>query len=275
MKASHGMGEGHVRKGIRADSRDAPEEGSDAGPSADLAEDYRESCIRSYQRKANQSFEDAKRLAQRDKSAAEQKISEALSAAAKSFWWAEDSPREERQHELLHKLGRWKRKQLGCQIAYDERTYSQQCPVAIAHKKMGLSVGFTGIRICSICRHDLSSDECPHLRDRSYWVRGGSDEKGPCRVCERTECGHRSDTLYRASVVAVVTENSNANLREVSLVRKPAQPEARLTSIPIDMRELADHFGSNFLPGVPLSCDQCLGDCIGFTEFDPGDGNSH
>ncbi|MER6925456.1 hypothetical protein [Streptomyces spiralis] len=259
-----------MRDEFRMGAAGAPAEGSDAGPAKDLIDAYMTSRVLSYRRQAKRSFEDAQRLAGKDAGAAEEKAREALDASAKAFWWAEDSPLEERQHQLMHKIGKWKRKQLGCSIFFDGKGYAHRCPVVIAHKKMGFSVGFTATRICSICRKDLASDECPHFRDRSYWIRGGADAYGPCRVCEQDPCKHRADTLYRARVVAIVSAHSNMSLHEVSIVRKPAQPEARLAEVPIDIDELASHLGPNFLPGVRLNCDQCLGKCPGFTEF-PGE----
>ncbi len=255
-----------TRNAFRMNEVGAPAEGSDAGPAKDLTDAYVASRVRSYRRQAQRSFEDAQRLVAKDSTAAEAKVQEALDASARAFWWAEDSSLEDRQHQLLHKIGRWKRRSLGCSIFFNGKTYAQRCPVAIAHKKMGFSMGFTATRICSICRSDLASDECPHFRDRSYWVRGGADADGPCRVCTQDVCKHRADTLYRVSVVGIISAQSNMVLHEISIVRKPAQPEARLTEIPIDTGELARHLGVNFLPGVSVSCDQCVGKCPGFTE---------
>ncbi|MDW4916433.1 hypothetical protein [Streptomyces californicus] len=259
------------RNEFRLNEPGAPAEDSDAGPARDLGDAYVASRVRYYRQQAVRSFEDAQRLVVKDAVAAEEKIKQSLNSAAKSFWWAEDSSLEDRQHQLMHKIGRWKRKSLGCSLHFDGKEYVQRCPVAIAHKKMGFSIGFTATRMCSLCRHDLASDDCPHFRGQSYWVRGGADANGSCRVCVRDECKHRPDTLYRASVVGIVSAESNMVLHEVSIVRKPAQPEARLTEIPIDIQRLAAHLGPNFLPGVRVSCDQCLGDCPGFVEFQDGE----
>lgn len=132
----------------------------------------------------------------------------------------------------------------------------------IAHKRIGNSIGFTAQRICSLCGDDLS--ECPHLRGHAYWVRGGPWENGPCRVClSDMSCRHRADRLYRAGVVSIIKE---AQLHEVSIVRRPAQPEARMTAIPISNDDLREAFGPRFKVGMPLSCDRCLGECWGIDD---------
>lgn len=260
-----------ARNGIRADAPDAPIEGSDAGPASDLKNGYLDSQIRKYRRLAKSAFADAQRSVAHDRIRAERKIRQALDSAAKAFWWAEDTDMEERQHILLHQIGRWRRRNnLGCLLAYERNRYSQRCPAAIAHKRIGLSIGFTGIRICSICHKDIS-DDCPHLRDRSYWVRGGADAEGACRVCLQKACTHHANRLYRARVISIIGNKSSVDLEEVSIVRKPANPEARLTELPIDLEQLAAHLGGDFLPGVSISCDQCLGPCQGFSDFSSQD----
>ncbi|MFH8716686.1 hypothetical protein [Streptomyces zaomyceticus] len=254
------------RSAIRVDDPNAPIEGSDAGPAAELVRERMELVVRRYRRQAKQAHSDAQRSV-KDVNRALEFIDESLMSAARAFWWAEGSLLEEKQHQLMHQIGRWKRRNLGCSLAYDGANYTQRCPVAIAHKKMGFSIGFTATRFCSICREDLSSDRCSHFRDRVYWVTGGVNERGPCRVCCGDSCGHRSDTLYRAQVISVVDESSEMKLHEVSIVRKPAQPEARLSEIPIDIDDLANVLGPHFLPGITVSCDKCLDSCAGFTEL--------
>ena len=79
------------------------------------------------------------------------------------------------------------------------------------------------------------------------------------------DCQHDFETLHRVSVVAIIKEIHG---REVSIVRRPAFPEARMLTEPISTAELAEHLGENFWPGVEVSCDLCLGECWGFTEID-------
>jgi hypothetical protein len=165
----------------------------------------------------------------------------------------------------MHTIGRWTRQHFGCSVHFDGKEYKLRCPIAIAHKRLGFSIAFTAKRICSVCGQDLS--ECPPMPDRTYWVRGGPGTSGRCPVCIAEECRHRHDRLYRASVVSIV--NEVRRIRDVSMVRQPAVPEARLTEVPISTEGLVEHLGSAFTPGMPVSCDRCLGECPGFDEFSP------
>lgn len=247
---------------------DAPQEGSDAGDASRVNADYVDRRIRAYRSEANRHFELARRQIRSSRSAADKSARVALDRATRAFWWAEDTPMEEEQHRLMHRIGRWTRRNLGCYLDFDGSGYKLRCPIAIAHKRFGFSVGFTAKRLCSLCDRDLS--ECEHLQSRLYWTRGGRRGDGPCRVCLRDSCRHRADRLYRAHVVSVV-KNVGA-LREISLVRRPVYPEARLTELPtISGAEFAARFGPDFRPSMPVSCDRCLGDCDGFDELPEGE----
>lgn len=110
------------------------------------------------------------------------------------------------------------------------------------------------------------------MRDRSYWVRGGPHGAHPCPVCLGETCRHRSDRLYRASVVSVVKDMEG---REVSWVRQPANPEARPHLLPATFAQLSQALGPTFKRGMPVSCDKCeTGRCWGFSEFAPAAGHS-
>lgn len=194
----------------------------------------------------------------------------AIDQVVRAFWWAEDTDAEERQHRLMHEVGRWTRQTFGCQLDFDGTTYSESCPIEMAHRRMGFSPGFVGTRFCTICDQDLS--ECEHIRGRRYWVRGRSDAEGRCRVCHETKCDHRPDRLYATPVGAVIKEITE--VREVSLVSRPAQPEARLLSVSVPTEALRRALGSKFRVGMDVSCDQCLGDCWGFSELDANHGGA-
>lgn len=254
-----------TNEGYALDDPQAPLEGSDAGSSHELSEAYRLHVISSHRTLAEQNYIAAQAALLTDFDEAEKLARSALASAVSAFWWAEDSDEEELQHQLLHEIGRWKHQNVGCYLRYDEdKGYTQACLVVAAHRRMGLSIGFTAKRLCSLCDQDLS--ECPHLRGRTYWVRGGMDSDGRCRVCMGdASCSHRSDRLYRAPVVSVIKDGT---IREVSLVRRPAQPEARILETSVSMHELAEHLGEEFYPGVDVSCDVCFGECPGFVEFD-------
>jgi hypothetical protein len=242
----------------------APVEGSDAGDAADLHEQHRRASQSRLRADVKRRFETAKRLADHAPAAAEAEARRAIGAAAKAFWRAEDTEYEDREHDLMHDLGRWTRQTFGCSVSFDGKEYKQRCPIAIAHKRLGFSIAFVADRICSICGGDLS--ECPHLRHRAYWVRGGLGPSGQCPVClSEQECSHRNDHLYRVSVVSIIREIRE--LPSVSLVSRPAMPEARLTELPISNEDLVRSLGHRFRPGMPLSCDECLRPCKGFEEL--------
>ena len=131
--------------------------------------------------------------------------------------------------------------------------------VAIAHKRLGYSIGFTGQRFCSACGQDLS--ECEHVPGQFYDVEGGQDDAGRCRVCLGQDCEvHVKGETYRARAHSEIRSPS---IVEVSLVDKPKQPDARLTAVPIDSRGLQDYLGPEFKFGMRVSCDQCLEPCPG------------
>jgi hypothetical protein len=248
--------------GIPVGSAEAPAEGSDAGDNSDLREAYVLSRINGHRSAAKRHFARAKRLVGHSRVRAETEARTALDRSARAFWWAEETPLEEEQHLLMHQIGRWTRSNFGCWLDFEGGTYKHRCPVAIAHKRIGNSMGFTADRICSLCGGDLS--ECPHHRGRTYWVRSGPWEGGACRVCLEDECRHRPNRLYRASVVSII-KNIDV-LREVSLVRRPAQPEARLTELPVSTADLRRALGPRFKAGMPVSCDRCLGECQGIED---------
>ena len=255
-------------RGVRIDAPDAPVEGSDAGDDADLRRDRLLKVVGGYRAEANRHFASAKRLIGQNRRGAEREARLAIDRVTRAFWWAEDTELEDRQHELMHTIGRWVRENVGCNLEFDEGRYARTCPIDIAHKRIGLSIGFTARRLCSICGDDLS--ECPHRRGHSYWVRGGTTAARRCPVCieddrrETDPCTHRNDRLYRVSVAACVTRMRG---REVSWVRRPANPEARLSAIPVRTETLIERFGPAFEVGQPVRCDKCLGSCWGFVEF--------
>jgi hypothetical protein len=206
------------------------------------------------------SLTNSQRLLDQSRVLAGRQARSAIDASARAFWWAEDSEFEEAQHTKMHEIGRWTRQNIGCHLDFDGERYRQTCPIAIAHKRLGFSVGFIGPRACSICGGDLS--ECSHVRGRAYWVRGGRHDGVDCPVCLRPECQHRGDRLYRVGVVSIVSNVDE--LREVSMVVRPASPEARLLEIPIETAALQEKFGPRFSVGTEVSCDLCLGGCWGF-----------
>lgn len=53
---------------------------------------------------------------------------------------------------------------------------------------------------------------------------------------------------------------------EISLVSKPAMPEARILQKSIPTSDLQAALGDRFAPGMEVSCDKCLSRCEGLTK---------
>lgn len=235
---------------------DCPPELSDAGSAESFFIDESIKRISKYRAAARRAFNNAQRTYRHARAQAEKSAREALDMGAKTYWLAEHTDLAEKEHRRLHKMGSWVCRTFECELTFAEGKYAQRCPVAIASKRLGFSPGFTAVRWCSICDHDLS--ECPHMRDRLYWVRGGLQGSRNCPVCMEDDgsCNHSPDRLYRAPVVSIIKEFDE--VREVSIVTNPAQPFARLIEIPVDTNKLRKHLGSGFAVGMPVNCNDCL-----------------
>lgn len=194
---------------------------------------------------------------------AESDARKALVLFARSLDWAEDTDDEEEAHQRMDQAGAWVRRTFGCHLTRTGTEYSQTCPVALAHNRIGMSVGGVAVRTCSLCGGDFS--ECEHMPGVAYLVPGGIEPLGWCRVCLKEACAHVPSQDYRVSVVAIIKE---MDLVEVSLVDKPAHPEARLTSVGISISHLSDALGQEFVPGMEVSCDRCLLQCDGLIRHD-------
>jgi hypothetical protein len=157
--------------------------------------------------------------------------------------WLEDTEHFEVAHDVLDKAGNLARRAFphGCVLPYRDDGYFMECPVALAHNRVGMSIGFVARAIeCSICGRD--PDECPHITGRMY---------------DGKRCIRRITDL---------------DLLEVSFVARPEQPDARIMGMSVDMSDLRESLGEEFSPGVPVTCDRCLSPCDGmarpFEEID-------
>jgi hypothetical protein len=187
----------------------------------------------------------------------ESECREALELFSRSYLWSIGNQLESESHEILDRAGAWVRETFGCALHWDGSSYFQKCPVALAHSGYGFSMGGSARRICTLCGEDLS--ECPHLKGKAYLVPGGSAELGWCRVCRSAEaCEHSPEQFYRVGVTAKLVD---IHLEEISLVDRPANPEARLLSCSISNSTLLARLGDDFIPGIPISCDNCLTPC--------------
>lgn len=190
---------------------------------------------------------------------AEYRGRQALRKLRSALDWAEDTELEAATHQTLDDAGAWVRRSFGCQVPHDGAKYWLDCPVQLAHTRIGLSVGGTAHKICSLCGDDLA--DCPHVPGRRYDVPGGALNLGWCRVCmSKDHCEHLATETYSASAVSII---DRMDLEEVSFVGKPAMPDARVERESLPIKDLAKALGPDFQPGTDLACDYCLRPCPG------------
>ncbi|MFG1628980.1 hypothetical protein [Kribbella sp. NPDC049227] len=167
-------------------------------------------------------------------SEAERKLREAHVALRSAMNWLEDSQLFHDAHRLLDEAGALARNEFptGCHLAYENSTYFQRCPVALAHSRVAFSPEFL-VRDaeCSICHADYRN--CDHVPGLTY---GGEE-------CRR-----------------VITR---LDILDFMLVERPAAPDARIQEISIETSRLAQSLGADFHPGIPVLCDRCLSPCEG------------
>jgi hypothetical protein len=170
-------------------------------------------------------------------------LREALKELRSAMNWLEDSEYFEMAHIALDAAGKLARDYFpkGCVFPFRDGTYYLECPVALAHNRVGFSPGMViNSAECSICESD--PEDCSHITGRFY------DGKRCIRIIKEFD------------------------VLEVSLVGRPAQPDARIESRSIGMDEFNTRLGPRFTLGVPVTCDRCLSLCEGvvrpFEEFD-------
>lgn len=162
------------------------------------------------------------------------KLRGALATLRSAMNWLEDSEHFEDAHNLLDKAGALARAEFseGCALLYEKGSYFLDCPVTLAHNRVGMSIGFVAQSVeCSICGCD--PDECPHITGRTY---------------DAKRC------------VRVITD---LDLIDVSLVARPEQPDARIMRMSVDTSDLRESIGDEFTPGMPVTCDRCISKCDG------------
>ncbi len=168
---------------------------------------------------------------------AEAKARSALVTLRSAMDWLEDTPMFEEAHQQLDDAGRFVRETFGCTLPFENDTYWQECPVALAHNRVGLSPAMViGSAECSICRRDPEDDACVHVRGRVY------DGERCIRIINKVD-----------------------RVLEVSFVGRPAQPDARISRMSMNTSRLAAELGERFKPGMPVNCDRCLLRCAGIT----------
>ncbi len=211
-----------------------------SGADDDLRQDHRRQQTAERRTAAQALLEEAQSTVASDQTAAglkqaEKKARSALGLFAGSLDWAEGTEEEADAHRQMDEAGAWVRETFGCHLKRTGASYEQTCPVALAHNRIGFSIGGVAVRTCSLCGGDFS--DCEHLPGTAYLVPGGAADLGWCRVCLKETCDHRSNEEYRVSVVAIVSE---LHVEEISLVGTPAIPEARLLTVSVPIADLQD-----------------------------------
>ncbi|MFF3578646.1 hypothetical protein [Streptomyces mirabilis] len=140
----------------------------------------------------------------------------------------------ERAHRLLDEVGGIIRRNYreSCCLEYREGAYFRECPVDLAHERVGLS---PEIRVrgseCSICGAD--PDDCEHIPGNEY----------DGQVCS--------------------SRIADGEIERVALVGRPRWKLTRFSSLGVSVEDLRQALGPAFTPGVRISCDHCLSDCRG------------
>jgi hypothetical protein len=169
---------------------------------------------------------------------AESRARESLVILGSSLNWLEDTERFEEAHALLDQAGAYVRRTFGCQLRFTGSGYELPCPVAVAHKRLGVSPeiivdGFD----CTIC--GLDEEQCEHISGRVY---------------DGERCRRRARGRMRIIAVAWVS--------------RPEQPDARLSALPVPLEKIKKLMPAGWQVGMPVPCDRCLFPCDGVEEFD-------
>lgn len=166
-------------------------------------------------------------------------LAEAINEQLAAVNRLEDTPHFESAHRQLDYAGRVQRVFFPdrCMLANDGTNYSQKCPVAVGHLRLGVSIGTIVEQAeCSIC--GLDPEDCVHISGRMY---------------EGEEC-------YRII--------KKMGLDHVAIVERPDFPDSRLSERPVSTQDLSRVLGPEFTPGMELRCNRCLDKCRGLERPD-------
>ncbi|MEU2470412.1 hypothetical protein ABZ601_04785 [Streptomyces sp. NPDC012842] len=184
-----------------------------------------------------------------------------LARAVDAFNFLEDTDLSELAHLHAHKVAALVGGVFGCNVECSDGSYWDICQLSLMHRRCGMSAGFTATRRCSLCNDDI--DLCAHLLDTLYEVQVQRGSDGRCNVCGRDSCPHADGEAVLAYPHPVM---SDFELHEVSLVRRPRDPLARISKLELDPDLLARTLGGS-PDGRDVSCYRCLHPCEGFTSI--------
>jgi hypothetical protein len=164
-----------------------------------------------------------------------------------------------RSHALVHVLGDTVGGLFGCELAYDDGEWFDECVTSLLHVRYGNSMGFTARHVCTVCDGDFAA--YGHERDRTYAVKAARRADGTCTACGGTDCQHRPGDTMEVRATSVM---SDITLHEVSLVPRPRDPLARITARQIDKGELEAFLGGGVDGGTRVLGHDCMHQCEGF-----------
>lgn len=161
-------------------------------------------------------------------------LSTALATLRSATNWLEGHALFEKAHAALDYGGRVQRVAFpgNCALHEHDGTYTQRCPVVLAHNRIGMSIG--GIieeSSCSVCGED--PDDCHHIHGRDY------DGVRCVRIIHKFRLDH------------------------IGFVENPDFPDARILEAPINPEDLRATLGEAFEPGMAVICGRCLKPCSG------------
>jgi len=192
----------------------------------------------------------------------ERRIREALDTAVTAFNFLEDEELGRAAHQHAHTVGETVSRLFGCQAEYRESHFWDVCSLSLMHLRIGLSPGFTGSRLCSVCRQDLSDPAaCPHVPGIAVAVEV-EERDGLCSACaSRWPCTkHLPETRVTVVPHAVIPE---VDLHEISYVDRPRDPRARITAVELPHALLRAQLGRLPTKEEPLLCHRCQQPCQG------------
>jgi hypothetical protein len=171
----------------------------------------------------------------------------------------EDADVADAAHEHAHAVAEFVGRMFGCHAEYRNGRFWDVCPLSLMHLRIGLSPGFTGPRLCSVCRQDLS--ECPHVPGVAVSIVV-EDLNGHCSACSNPwPCTqHHPGTRLDVVPHGVIPD---MDLHELSWVDRPREPRARITGVELPDGFLRAKLGRLPTRGEPLVCHRCQQPCQG------------
>ncbi len=165
-------------------------------------------------------------------------------------------------HELAHLAGELVGGIFGCRLVHDGEGWIKRCPLSLMHIRLGNSPGMTVRYSCWVCGQDPA--ECNHELGQSYDAVAvpSNGECSICRFVDSGSCEHVAGQVYHVRAGRSVVE---ADLHEVSLVRRPRDPLARIESISCDDGRMSRRFGFVPSPDSVLLCHDCMYPCSGLS----------